>query len=212
MGAMTWSDAARYYNWLSEQERIREQEWCYLPNDVQRLDPKMRARENFIELFGYQLPTEAEREFACQAGAKTPRFYRQSDSRLQKYAWYQANTDNHTWPVGSLKPNDFGLFDMHGNVMKWCHDSLSNDPAEPTETPDDVPRNDPASESVPRILSGGEFYNLPMNVRSPCRSSPISRANRIPIYNFRTCRSFEASGTPPAEAHSTTADRAKSGI
>lgn len=81
MVAMTWSEAARYYNWLSEQERIPEQEWCYLPNDDQRLDPEMRARENFIELFGYQLPTEAKREFACQAEAKTPRFYRQSDSR-----------------------------------------------------------------------------------------------------------------------------------
>ena len=41
---------------------------------------------------------------------------------LGKYAWYQATSQEHAWPCGSLLPNDLGLFDMLGNVIEWCQE------------------------------------------------------------------------------------------
>ena len=81
----------------------------------------MPARDNYLSLTGYRLPTEAEREFACRGGTVTLRFhFGQTDALLGNYAWYQENGEGRAQPVARLKPNDFGLFDMHGNVWEWC--------------------------------------------------------------------------------------------
>ena len=68
---------------------------------------------------GYRLPTEAEWEYACRSGTITSRYYGVSTDLLAKYAWYQANSQDHAWSGGSLLPNELGLFDMLGNVYEW---------------------------------------------------------------------------------------------
>jgi formylglycine-generating enzyme required for sulfatase activity len=61
-------------------------------------------------------------EYTNRAGAITSRFYGESEELLEKYCWYVPNCQGRHWPVGSLKPNDFGFFDTHGNVWCWCQE------------------------------------------------------------------------------------------
>jgi formylglycine-generating enzyme required for sulfatase activity len=78
----------------------------------------MKMAANYLQRTGYRLPTEAEWEFACRAGAVTSFYFGDSKELLPRYAWYQKNSQNKLWPVGSLKPNDLGLFDMAGNAWE----------------------------------------------------------------------------------------------
>ncbi len=188
MMAMRWYEAARYCNWLSKIEGIPEDQWCFEVNEEGDYAEGMRAKENFLELSGYRLPTEAEWEFACRAGTETSRYYGQANDLLPKYAWHVLNAGNRSWPIASLKPNDFGLFDMLGNAEEWVYDRYIDYPPE-----FDWPENkggENVLDSSSRSYRGGAFTTVPDQVRSANRFLyvPTTRDNDL---GFRPARTYQ---------------------
>lgn len=118
INAVTWFDAAKYCRWLSEQEGIPEDQMCFPPISEIKLGMKMPSL--YLSRTGYRLPTELEWEHACRAGATTNYHFGSGSELLGQFAWHLGNSRSRAWPVGQLKPNDLGLFDMHGNIMEWC--------------------------------------------------------------------------------------------
>ena len=112
-----------------------------------------------------QLPTEAQWEYACRAGSTTEYGFGDSESKLGDYAWYDENSGDETHPVGEKKPNEWGLYDLHGNVWEWCADWFDEDyyASSPTDDP-----TGPASGSY-RVLRGGSWLNGGRSCRSADR-------------------------------------------
>ncbi len=176
-----WYDAAAYCNWLSEQEGIPKDQWCYRPNkDGQYAEGMTMAPD--IKLTGYRLPTEAEWDYACRVGAETEYSFGAGVELLGKYAWYDGTSLGTSHPVGSRRPNDLGLFDMHGNVWEWCQEEFRPHPKMADSKPT-YPR-DPSSgvsNKTDRVLRGGGFNNQPSLTRSANRNNfaPATRDDAV---------------------------------
>ncbi len=97
----------------------------------------------------------------------TSRYYGASESLLPHYAWYLMNSQNRTWPVASLKPNDYGLFDMQGNAWQWCDDAYRSYPR--SNVSEDSGFTKPVVEADDRVLRGGAFDLIAVHVRSASR-------------------------------------------
>ncbi|MFW6106587.1 MAG: SUMF1/EgtB/PvdO family nonheme iron enzyme [bacterium] len=153
--------------------------------DCQKFVKKLNAKANDLT---FDLPTEAEWEYACRAGTDTPFHFGETISTDQ--ANYDGNCTygdgtegqyrEETTPVGSFSPNAWGLYDMHGNVWEWCADWY--DALFYKKSPKDDPQG--AAKGDSRVLRGGSWYGEPRN----CRSAPRGGSNPTTRYNNGGCR------------------------
>jgi formylglycine-generating enzyme required for sulfatase activity len=95
---------------------------------------------------------------------------------LSEYAWFIGNSGGKTHPVGKLKANEWGLYDMHGNAWEWCQDSY--DPNYYKNSQKQDPTGGAGGE---RVLRGGSWDGVPVHCRSAFRShgDPGRRDNYI---------------------------------
>ena len=130
---------------------------------------------------GYRLPTEAEWEFAARAGTTTQWSFGDTDANVDSYAWTNRNSNSMTREVGRLRPNAWGLHDMHGNVWEWVWDWHG--------AFDAYPATDPwgAAAGDCRVLRGGGWSIAPENARSAFRVG-VFPDDRYEFLGFRVVR------------------------
>jgi serine/threonine protein kinase/formylglycine-generating enzyme required for sulfatase activity len=188
IGLVDWYTAAAYCNWLSEQEQLPKTEWCYEIKTQGGMFVSFELKTRYLLRRGYRLPTEAEWENACRAEAQTARYFGATQELLLRYGWYLENSKGRSHRVGRLKPNDFGLFDMHGNMWNWCQAGIKphavGDPGKPSDDIEDMLIINQAYRS----LRGGSFNDRADGLRSAARngSAPAYRYNYMGFRPART--------------------------
>jgi formylglycine-generating enzyme required for sulfatase activity len=153
----------------------------------------MKLAQDYLQRTGYRLPTEAEMEYAIRAGARTSRFYGESEELLVKYAWIATNSPpgRKGNPVGRLKPNEFGLFDMHGNVWCWCLEADHTFPrGEAGQVLDDKEFEFTIDPQKVRVLRGNCYTDPAKNVRSDDRWSYNPETLQSYLVGFRLARTI----------------------
>ena len=117
----------------------------------------------------YRLPTEAEWEYACKAGADGDYSFGNDSTQLVNYAWLKGNSEQKTHQVGLKKPNKWGLYDMHGNVAEWTYDEYRPEfyaTLTKTEAKNPVAV---ADKPYPLVTRGGSFTDDAKDLRSAAR-------------------------------------------
>jgi formylglycine-generating enzyme required for sulfatase activity len=132
---------------------------------------------------GYYLPSEAEWEYAARAGTTSDYSFGNNHSQLMRYAWFDDNSGGQTHPVGEKKPNPWGLYDMHGNVLEWVYDWYGTYPKSDVTDPCGPSKGDS------RVLRGGSYGNSAWGLRSAARYY-LTRGNRYGSYGFRLALSL----------------------
>jgi len=134
--------------------------------------------------YEYSLPTEAQWEYAARAYTETP--YSVEDV-AESFAWYEDNSGGHSHPVGELKPNFFGLYDVHGNVNEWVSDWYEDYPKMDSYL-DAVINPEGPDNGSDRILRGGDWINGAAYSRSAFRfgSSVSSSGANVGFRLLRT--------------------------
>lgn len=156
--------------------------WVDLRGEV---DPKAGpAASSFLGIMrshtavDFDLPTDAQYEFACRAGTGTAHYngnlpvqdsyYFAEDEATMAIAWYDACSSGKTQPVGRKQQNAFGLYDMLGNVMEWCRDRWSEGMVYGTDAMDPL---GPDGDSYYRVSRGGASPYQMWFCRSAARGS-----------------------------------------
>lgn len=136
------------------------------------------SRLNAITGRNFRLPTEVEWEYAAKGDPNSPGTafkYSGTDNDLSKYAWIASNSNGSPHPVGTKKPNAYGLYDMSGNAIEWCQDIYTN-----------YSTGYPEIDKDQRVLRGGYYDGEASSARCTNRGS-CDYKTRMPFFGFRLC-------------------------
>src|SRR5262249_21291721 len=147
---------------------------------------------DYLERTGYRLPTEAEWEYACRAGAVSSRPYGRAEEWLGEYGWYVSNSGRAVHPTGRVKPNDLGVFDILSNALAVCCDPYSGayEPAKGNRALSDALVDAEFSDQVVRVQRGGTFDGTPAFLRSADRNGGRPTL-RFTNYGLRPARTYD---------------------
>jgi formylglycine-generating enzyme required for sulfatase activity len=165
---------------------VEKVSWDEAMDFCQSLTELERAAGHLPKGYVYTLPTEAQWEYACRAGTTESRY-----GNLNNIAWFLGNNTGHTHPVARKEPNDWGLYDMNGNVWQWCSDWYGPYHGGNVTDPVGAPPN------TVRVMRGGSWDDASDYCRSACRYwvGPDRRENYI---GFRVALSTFLSANPPS--------------
>lgn len=169
-------------------------QWCNLASTRSGLTPAYDLREREVvwnlSADGFRLPTEAEWETSCRAGAGEPRY-----GPLVDIAWTEADQVLAPQPVAKKQPNSYGVYDMLGNVWEWCWDFA-----------------DTGRYGDYRSLRGGGWADAKWNVRASVRRGSAPDAVLEDV-GFRVARGpVGTAGQQIAQGWSAEADKQRAGI
>lgn len=176
---VSWNDAAEFCAKLSERERLT-------PFDFQNRQPATQWNGT-----GYRLPTEAEWEAACRAGTTTKYWVGDNEQDLAQSDWLANNSERRPHPVGELRANPFGLFDVHGNVEElvldwWDPNYYSRFKSSPAIDP-----IGPTTPGRSRVMRGGRFAHAALIAQSSKRGV-IQPVGVVYFLGFRVALSVDA--------------------
>lgn len=185
--APNWYEAIQYCRWLSEQEQVPEDQMCY-PSVAEIEKSKdglarLQLPPDALSRTGYRLPTEAEWEFACRAGAETTRFFGHGEDLLGSYAWYAPNSMDRTWPVGQKVPTIWVCSTCMGASGSGARTKYLPYPTDREGRPiqDDSGRNEVLGDGS-RALRGGTFCSAFPQYDRP--------TYRFLTFDFRVARTY----------------------
>lgn len=138
------------------------------PVEQVRWDGALRFIQRLNALSGrhYQLPTEAQWEFAARGGGKLAKWSgTNNEQELEQYAWFQSNSGWETHPVGEKKPNSLGLYDMSGNLSEWVYDVYSPNFYQHSSKTNPFGPHSGRSGST-RVIRGGSYASTPGDIRT----------------------------------------------
>ena len=167
---LSWEEALLFCNKLSELEGL---EICYTKKSDQDFDWACNFNKN-----GYRLPTEKEWEYAAKAGTDNRWAGTNERDDVGMYAWFEDNSSGVTHPVGQKEPNEWGFYDMSGNVKEMCWDKF-----DPTDT----------DLGTARVVRGGNWHNDLASLKTSYRSDVYPEDSASDI-GFRVARSRKSNG------------------
>ncbi|MBW2701064.1 MAG: formylglycine-generating enzyme family protein [Deltaproteobacteria bacterium] len=190
---VNWYEAAAYGNALSVQEGFAT---CYVCTGM-GVDVICELDGLYATPYdcpGYRLPTESEWEYSARAGTQTATyngnildeqhlFCEQPNATLDSIAWFCGNGGEDPFPVATREPNDWGLYDMSGNALEWCHDWFAAYPTSSVEDPWGM------SLGTERCIRGGSFLNPAYMARSAERAG-VEPDTRLHYLGFRLVRTL----------------------
>jgi formylglycine-generating enzyme required for sulfatase activity len=163
--------------WKGPRNSVELVSWDQAVAFCARLTSELRKQKQLTDDETVRLPTEAEWEYACRAGSKTAYSFGSKDADLKDFAWFKGNAAGNDPPVGKLKPNAWGLYDMHGYVWEWCldawHPSYKDAPTDGTAWD--------TKDAAERVLRGGAWTESAERCRSTARhhAKPDLRSDAV---------------------------------